>query len=71
MPNPPAVPPQKNRSVLAGQPPRAKTAMVTRPVALWVSEAALGMLFGPRQTGGPTDIIGGLLQYVCGEPRIQ
>ena len=47
MPNPPVVPSQKNRSVIGGHPASAYAAMTARPVTLWASEAALGMLLPP------------------------
>ena len=48
MPNPPVVPSQKNRSGhrRSSRRPRRRT-IATRPVALWASDAALGMLLPP------------------------
>ena len=43
-PRPPSAPPPKNRPVIAGQRAAANTAMTARALALWVREAARGML---------------------------
>ena len=47
MPNPPVVPPPKNKPVIGGHPASANAPMTASPVALWASEAALGMLLLP------------------------
>src|ERR1700691_5646227 len=44
MPNPPVVPPPKNRPVIGDHPASANTTMTASPVPLWARDAALGML---------------------------